>query len=173
MLGRHSLRNSLLFNPEPERIIRKANQERRKMVEERPEEEIRVGENQRTLRDYFLPATHQALPIRRPGVDNPYEIKSSTISLLSAFYSNAKEDPYRHLEEFTKVCSTVKLQGFTNEALMRTLFACSLKDKAKHWYHTLDARGNDWATLKGEFLKKYFLMSKTNHYIREIMGFTR
>ena len=63
MLGRRSLRNSLLFNPEPERIIRKANQEKRKMAEERPKEEIRVGENQRTLGDYFLSTTHQALPI--------------------------------------------------------------------------------------------------------------
>ena len=159
MLGRRSLRRQLVFDPEPEIILRR----------DLPRVEMA---GQRSLKEYFIPTNQAGPALRRPGGDNPYEIKSSTISLLPSFYGTTREDPYRHIEEFTEVCSTMKLQGVIDDAQMRTLFPFSLKDKAKYWYHTLD-NINTWDALKKEFLKKYFPMSKTNHFRREIMSFVQ
>ena len=85
-----------MFDPEPERILRR-NLPRVEMA------------SQRSLKEYFIPTNQAGPTLRRPGGDNPYEIKSSTISLLPSFYGTAREDPYKHIEDFTEVCSTVKL----------------------------------------------------------------
>ena len=57
--------------------------------------------------------------------------------MLLSFYENTNEDPYKHLDEFLEICSTVKIQNFTDDALKLTLFSFSLKDKAKHWLGTI------------------------------------
>ena len=58
-----------------------------------------------------------------------YEIKSSVIQLL--LYSNelTKVDAYEHLDEFLDVCSTVKIQNFSDDALRLTpsLFPLRIK----------------------------------------------
>ena len=52
--------------------------------------------------------------------------------MLPSFYGNTNEDPYKHLDEFLEIYSTVKIQNFTDDALRLTLFSFSLKDKAKY-----------------------------------------
>jgi hypothetical protein len=43
------------------------------------------------------------------------------------------------------------------------LFPFSLKEKTKHWFHSLAPNSIiSWAQLQQEFLKKYFLIGKTN-----------
>ena len=65
-----------------------------------------------------------------------YEIRSSIIQMLPSFYRQMNEDPYKHLDEFLKICSTVKIQNFSDDALRLKLFLFSLKDKAKHWLNS-------------------------------------
>ena len=57
--------------------------------------------------------------------------------MLSSFHGLNSEDPYHHLDDFLDVCSTMKIQNFTDEALKMLLFHFSLKDKARHWLASL------------------------------------
>ena len=45
-----------------------------------------------------------------------YEIKSSIIQMLPSFCGVNNENLYKLLDEFLKICSTIKLQGFTKDA---------------------------------------------------------
>ena len=91
-------------------------------------------ERPKPLKDYFIPNQYQPSScIQLPQHQAvQYEIMSSTIQMLPSFYGNTNEDPYKHLDEFLEICSTVKIQNFNDDALKLTLFPFSLKDKAKH-----------------------------------------
>ena len=65
-----------------------------------------------------------------------YEIKPTTIQMLPSFYGNINEDPYKHLDEFLEICSMVRIQNLTNDALRLILFF-SLKDKVKYCLGTI------------------------------------
>jgi len=75
---------------------------------------------------------------------NYCKIKSSGIQLLPSFYGVTNKDPYKHLEEFLEVCSIVKIQNVSDDALRLTLFPFSLKDKAKNWLGTLSVTIKSW-----------------------------
>ena len=103
-----------------------------------------------------------------------YEIKSSTIQMLPSFYGLSNEDPYKHLDEFIDICSTLRLQNFNEDALRMRLFPFSLKDKVKHWLNSLPQDSiTSWAQMQQEFLKKYFPIGKTNQIRKAITGFSQ
>ena len=77
---------------------------------------------------YTYSSCIQMLPVKAIQ----YEIKSNIIQMLQSFYGLANEDAYEHLDEFVKICSIVKIQNFSNNALRSKLFSFSLKDKAKY-----------------------------------------
>jgi len=55
------------------------------------------------------------------------------------------------------------LQNFTEDALRMRLFPFSLKEKAKYWLTSLETNSiTFWAQMQHEFLKKYFIIGKTN-----------
>ncbi|CAN6455580.1 unnamed protein product [Victoria cruziana] len=105
----------------------------------------------RLLREFFIPTEYD----RGAGGMGPhigaahYEIKASTINMLPSFHGLASEDPYRHLDEF-------------------------LDEKTKDWLKSVppSVRIATWEDLQREFLKKYFSISKTNHYRRAITIFS-
>ena len=128
------------------------------------------------LRDHFVPTSYApASCIQIPNIGAAhYEIKSSVIQMLPSFYGLNNEDPYKHLDEFLEICSTVKLQNFTDEALRLTLFPFSLKDKAKHWLKTLETiRITTWNQMQTEFLKKFFPIGRTNQFRRALTSFSQ
>ena len=103
-----------------------------------------------------------------------YEIKFSIIQMLPSFYGLTNEDPYKHLDEFLEICSTVKIQNFSDDALRLKLFPFSLKDKAKHWLNSLDSITiSTWDHLQREFLKKYFPIEKINQIRKAITSFSQ
>jgi len=59
--------------------------------------------------------------------------------MLPSFYGLNNEDPYKHLDEFLEICTTVKIQNLTDDALKLRLFPFSLKDRAKQWLNSLEA----------------------------------
>jgi hypothetical protein len=132
MQGRRSLDPELVEPIEdPESLIRRA------------QRSATMAEEQyiiRPLREYFMPNTYTpACCIARLDVGaNHFEIKASVIQMLPSFYGLSNEDPYRHLDEFLKICSTVRINNFGDDAMRLTLFPFSLKDKAKHWLKALD-----------------------------------
>ena len=132
-------------------------------------------EQPRPLKDYFIPNQYQPSScIQLPQHQAvQYEIKSSTIQMLPSFYGNTNEDPYKHLDEFLEICSTVKIQNFTDDALKLTLFSFSLKDKVKHWLGTIGRLIRLWEEMQREFLKKLYPIGRTNTMRRAITGFTQ
>jgi hypothetical protein len=83
--------------------------------------------------------------------------------MLPLFYGLSTEDPYKHLDEFIEIYSTIRWQNFLEDALRMRLFPFSLKDKAKYWLNSLETNSiTSWAQMQHEFLKKYFTIGKTN-----------
>ena len=130
----------------------------------------------RPLREYFMPNTYTpASCITRPDVGaSHFEIKASVIQMLPLFYGLSNEDPYRHLDEFLEICSTVRINNFGDGAMRLTLFLFSLKDKAKHWLKSLETvRITTWEGMQREFLKKYFPIGKMNQFRKAITNFSQ
>ena len=68
-------------------------------------------ESPRQMKEYFIPSTYNPLTcIHLPDIPTShYEIKSTTIQMLPTFYGNTNEDPYKRLDEFLEICSTMKI----------------------------------------------------------------
>nr|XP_027067853.1 uncharacterized protein LOC113693523 [Coffea arabica] len=89
---------------------------------------------QRTLRKFATSnVNQQPLCITYIDTEEDFELKSGLIHLLPTFRRVAGEDPYKHFKEFHVVCSTMRLQGVTEEQIKLHVFPFSLADKAKDW----------------------------------------
>ena len=147
MHGRRSLSPSLLEpNLEIERLLHHTTQAQNLAQAQT----LNMAENNqdppKQMREYYTPNQYQPsscinIPQNQAA---HYEIKSSTIQMLPSFYGNTNEDPYKHLNEFLEICSTVKIQNFTDDALKLTLFPFSLKEKAKYWLGTIGKPIRTW-----------------------------
>ncbi|MQM08325.1 hypothetical protein Taro_041178 [Colocasia esculenta] len=170
MLGRRS-QNLDLAQPidEIERFLhRMANQDRNQVA--RNVEEVAP----RQMKEYFVPSDYQPSTFIRPEIPaNHFEIKPGTIQMLPSFYGNPNEVPYRHIDEFLEIFSTVRIQNFIENASRLTLFPFSLKDKAKHWLGTIRRIIRTWPEMQQEFLKKFYPIDRTNTMRRAITGFSQ
>jgi len=94
--------------------------------------------------------------------------------MLPSFLWAHNEDPYKHLDEFLEICTTVKIQNFTDDALKLRLFPFSLKDRAKQWLNSLETNSiRSWNQMQQEFLKKYFSIGRTNQFRHAITSFSQ
>nr|XP_027077154.1 uncharacterized protein LOC113700925 [Coffea arabica] len=101
--------------------------------------------NARTLRELAAPNfNQQSLCITFPNLDEetPFELKFGLIHLLPSFHSFSSEEPYRHLQEFDIVCTSMKPPGITEEQIKMRAFPFSLKDAAKDWFYYLPPNRN-------------------------------
>ena len=84
------------------------------------------------LKEYFTPATYDSpTRTRMPTVTVPFEIEHSSIQMLPSFYGLESENPFKHIDAFLEICSTIFLNNISDDALRLQLFSFSLKDKAK------------------------------------------
>ena len=130
----------------------------------------------KVLKEHYTPSEYVSpLCIQLPTVQAAqYEIKPNTINLIHSYYGLNNEDSYNHIDEFLVICSMVRINNFSSEALKMFLFPFSLNDKAKYWLSTLPANSiTTWAQLQQKFLDKYFSMGKTNQYRRSITSFAQ
>ena len=64
--------------------------------------------------------------------------------------------------------------GLAEDALRMHLFAFSLKERAKQWFHSLAPNSiSSWAQLQQKFLKKYFPIGKTNGIRRAVTSISQ
>ncbi|KAL6542016.1 hypothetical protein OROGR_011502 [Orobanche gracilis] len=129
---------------------------------------------EKTLIEYFSPVTDNSPSCIVLPTTNAthFELKPSIIQLLPSFYGLEREDPYMHVKEFLDICSTFRFQNFSEESVKLRLFPFSLKDKAKFWLNSLQAKTiTSWDQLVNKFLAKFFPMSKTDSLRREISEF--
>jgi hypothetical protein len=92
------------------------------------------------LRDHYVPSTYTPTSsLQLPDITAAhFEIKFGFIQMLPLFYGLSTDDPYKHLDEFIEICSTIRLQNFLEDTLRMRLFPFSLKDKAKYWLNSLE-----------------------------------
>jgi hypothetical protein len=124
MLGRHSLSLPLIYcNPDIERTLRQLRSERSSNLLEKHAIETMGDNNPMALRDHYLPTTYTSPTCLRllDVTAAHYEIKPSIIQSLPSFLGLSTENPYEFLGEFLAICSTIKLNGFTEDALSMRL----------------------------------------------------
>jgi len=107
-----------------------------------------------------------------PTVMGPFEIKYSLIQMLSSFHGLDYENPFKHIDAFLEVCSTVFLHNVSNDIFRLRPFPFSLKDKAKAW---LEYKTNitTWDQRQKKFLKKFFSIGKLTALRRVITTFSQ
>jgi hypothetical protein len=123
------------------------------------------------LQDHYIPPTYTTPScLRLPNITaTHYEIKPNTIQSLPTFLGLTHENPYDFLSEFQTICSTIELTGFTEDALKMRIFIFALKDRAKHWFQSLEPNSiTSWDQLQQVFLKQYFPIGRTNDTRRAI-----
>ena len=95
----------------------------------------KMAEEQTTpkqLKESFTPATYDsATSTCMLAVTRPFDIKHSLIQMLPSFYGLDYENPFKHVDAFFEICSTIFLHNISNDAFRLRLFPFSLKDKAK------------------------------------------
>ena len=75
------------------------------------------------LKEYFTPATYDSpIRTRMPTVTIPFKIKHSLIQMLPSFYGLESENPFKLVEAFLKICSTVFLNNIDDDAPHLQLF---------------------------------------------------
>jgi hypothetical protein len=74
--------------------------------------------------------------ISLPHPKGAYEINPELIMSIEneTFVGDPEGDPYKHIYNFTSLCSLVKLSMLIDDELKLKLFTFSLKGKAKEWF---------------------------------------
>jgi hypothetical protein len=120
---------------------------------------------------YLEPAT-SLHPIDAKG----YEIRSEFISLVRElnFARGLDENPYKHLQDFEKICATLMTSGMNLETLKWKAFPFSLTGWAKQWYqlHVSSYHGS-CVILKDQFCFAFFLLSKIIDLHNEVLNFAQ
>jgi hypothetical protein len=177
MFGRRSLSLPIFpYDPNLERISRRSRSKRNSRLRAHSNSPMAEEPKPVLLRDHYVPSTYTPTSsLQLPDITAAhFEIKSGFIQMLPLFYGLSTEDPYKHLDDFIEICSTIRLQNFTEDALRMRLFPFSLKDKAKYWLNSLETNSiTSWAQMQHEFLKKYFTIGKTNQIRKAITGFSQ
>jgi hypothetical protein len=175
MLGCRSLSLPLITcDLDIEHTLRQLRVERKSKLPKEHTTETMAGANHVALQDHYIPPTYTTLScLRLPDImATHYEIKPSTIQSLPTFLELTHENPYGFLSEFQTIYSTIQLTGFTEDALQMCLFIFTLKDRAKHWFQSLEPNSiRD--QLQRVFLKQYFPIGRTNDTTRTITSITQ
>jgi len=98
------------------------------------------------LKDYLNPSIGVEI-FDKPSCG--HDIKPRIFQILPNLYGNINEDPYDTLQEFSKICATIKE---VDDSLKLTLFPFSLKGEASYWFSTLEV--TTWTKLFNDFIKK-------------------
>jgi hypothetical protein len=105
-----------------------------------------------------------------------YEIHPDLISLVRElnFAGGLDENPYKHLQDFEEICTTLMISGMNHETLKWKAFPFSLTGWAKQWYklHVSSCHGS-WVILKDQFCFAFFPLSKIINLRNEVLNFAQ
>jgi hypothetical protein len=89
-----------------------------------------------------------------------------------AFSGDPENDPYKHIDNFTTLCSSVKLNMLTDDEVKMILFPFSLRGKAKEWLRSQpEGCLKSWQGISNAFLNYYFSQKKIYDHRFDIMTF--
>ena len=125
--------------------------------------------HQRTLKEIASPSSVQ-LPLCIVFPEGqPFELKGGLIALLPKFGGEGTEDPFRHLQEFEMVCSSMRPNNATEEQVKLKAFPFALRDNAKAWLFFLPPNSiTTWEQMRSAFLEKFFPTSKATGISKDI-----
>jgi len=92
--------------------------------------------------------------------------------MLSSFHGLESKNPFKHVDAFLEISSTIFLNNISDDALRLRIFPFSLKDRAKAWLHT-KTNITTWDQLQKEILKKFFSIEKLTALRRAIITFSQ
>jgi hypothetical protein len=177
MLGRRSLSLPLITcDPNIEHTLKQLRAKRKSNLPKEPTTNTMAKAPHVALQDHYIPLTYTTPSCLRLSdiKATHYKIKPSTIQSLPTFLELTHENPYDFLSEFQTIYSTIQLTRFTEDALKMRLFIFALKDRAKHWFQSLEPNSiTSWDQLQQVFLKQYFPIGRTNDTRRAITSITQ
>ena len=161
-----------VLDPEIEKTLRSVRRTARTLFPEQEEEMTDEEPKRVTLESLTAPNLEQQTnAVTFPALPSGtrFELKTGVVQLLPKFSGLATEDPIQHLDEFLEVCASMKPSDITDDQMRLRVFAFSLKDLARDWYHSL-APGSvtTWVELKKAFLQKFFPAIKSNQLKKKI-----
>ena len=129
----------------------------------------------RRLSDYARPVvqrqtTRVNAPLQR-GAN--FKTDSHILGLLPIFHGLPSEDPYRHVDEFSRVCEFNQFHNVPSETAKMRFFPFTLKERAKEWFFTLGREFASWRDMEDAFLCKYYSVGKTSAVRRAIREFSQ
>ena len=94
------------------------------------------------------------------------------IQNTAQFCGLSHENPNRHIDNFLKICDTLRQEGVSKDALRLRLFSFSLLGDALDWVESLPEDSiTTWVELEEQFISKFFSPEKTAALRAEIMTF--
>jgi hypothetical protein len=117
---------------------------------------------ERKIRELCTPGIIDLPILNLEEIRRPFEIKTSTISMVQHSPFIGKEDPNLHLQAFIQLCQTFNMDGVTQDQMRARLFPFSLLRKALQWFHSQPAETvQNWNALMKDFMKEYYSSGKT------------
>jgi hypothetical protein len=120
----------------------------------------------------YLESATSSHPIKAEG----YEIHPDFISLVRVlnFARGLNENPYKHLQDFEEICSTLMISGMNHATLKWKAFPFLLTGWAKQWYKLYVSSCHiSWVILKDQFCFVVFLLSKIIDLHNEVLNFSQ
>ena len=95
----------------------------------------------------------------KPQTDE-YEVNPILLQILHTrkifTRENEDDDPYAHMDYFSNICETFKLNAFSHDDMKLKLFSQTLTSKALTWYKALPADSTtSWEKLSNAFLRHF------------------
>ncbi|RDX89389.1 hypothetical protein CR513_28897, partial [Mucuna pruriens] len=103
-------------------------------------------------------------------VYQPWCIQYPQLEPAQSYELKSGKDPHKHLKKFHMVCSTMRLQGISEDYIKMKAFPFSLDGAAKDWLYLQPVLFNTWGDMKHMFLEKFFPPSRTATIRKEICG---
>ena len=134
------------------------------------------GNAKKCLSDYTRPMLQRHVtrifltPLNR-GAN--FKIDSHVMSMLPIFHCKPSENPYRHVDELSKVCEINQIHNIPSDVMKMKLFPAMLRDWAKDWFLNLGKEFTSCTNMEEEFLRKYYSVWKTTSVQKAIREFTR
>jgi hypothetical protein len=124
---------------------------------------------ERKIRELCTPGIIDLPILNLEEIRRPFEIKTSTISMVQHSPFIGKEDPNLHLQAFIQLCQTFNMDGVTQDQMRARLFPFSLLRKALQWFHSQPAETvQNWNALMKAFMKEYYSSGKTQSLCNKI-----
>ena len=133
-----------------------------------------IGEEapEKTLREFYELDVHQRpIGIVIPPTTTNFHLRSNLILNLSIFRGSNREDPHKHLRDFSWACDLLGPHGVTEKQINLRTFPFSLVDSAKRWLINLEPKTiTSWEKLKKRFLEIFFPITRAQSVLKEIYG---